>query len=82
MGIRRVMGMLVTVLMPVGVPMGMSNPIRLAGAGAFPFAEGAALSQSFDMVVVTLLDPADVLFKAQHLCSVLAERTVHGGVAP
>ena len=74
--------MVVSELMVVTVRMGVSDrgSIRLAGAGAFPFAEGAALRQSLHVVMVTLLNPTDVLFKAQHLCSVLAERAVHGGV--
>ena len=68
-------------VVPVSMRVGDRHAIRLAGAGAFALAERAALRQSLHVVVVALLDPTDVLFKAEHLCSVLAERAVHGGVA-
>ena len=34
------------------------------------------------MVVVAFLGASNVLFEAQHLGAVLAERAVHGGVSP
>ena len=54
MWIWRVMRKVVYVLMVVTVRMGVSDrgSIRLAGAGAFPFAEGAALRQSLHVVMV------------------------------
>ena len=80
MGVRMVMSVIMVVMMVVGASKRDWDSVRLAGAGALPFAEGAALRQSLHVVMVTLLNPTDVLFKAQHLCSVLAERAVHGGV--
>ena len=79
MGIDRMMVMgMVTVSMGVH---GHRNPIGLASAGAFQFAEGAAFRETFDVVVMALLGLTHVLLKPQHLGSVFAERAVHRGVA-
>ena len=77
MGIdRMVMGM-VTVFMGMH---GHRNPIGLASAGAFQFAEGATFSETFDVVVMALLGLTHVLLKPQHLGSVFTKRAVHRGV--
>ena len=62
MGVRGVMVATVMVVM-----MGDGNTIRLAGPCAFPFTQRAAFGQPFHVVVVALLDSADILLKAQHL---------------
>ena len=77
MGIdRMVMGM-VTVFMGVH---GHRNPIGLASAGAFQFTKSAAFSETFDVVVMTLLGLTHVLLKPQHLGSVFTKRAIHRGV--
>jgi small-conductance mechanosensitive channel len=53
------------------------NTIRLADSRAFPFAECAAFSESLHVMVVALLGSSNILFKAQNLGSVLAERAIH-----
>ena len=55
--------------------------IDLADPGALPLAERAAFRQPLHVVMVALLGPAHVLFKAEHLSPVLAKRTIHCGVA-
>ena len=80
MGVRGVMVMVATVIVMV-VLMGDGNTIRLAGPCALPFTQRAALGQPFHVVVVALLNSADVLLKAQHLGPVLAQGAVHGGIA-
>ena len=80
----RGMVMPVALLVPVPVIMGVilkRSTIGLAGPRAFQLAERAALSQSLDVMVVTFLGPPYILFKAQHLSSVLAEGAIHGGVS-
>ena len=69
---------------PVLVLMAVSlkrDTIGLASPRAFPLAERAALGQSFHVMVVTLLGPSHILFKAQHLGSVLAEGAIHCGIS-
>ena len=75
--------MVVTVFVVVTVCMcvGDWDAIRLAGAGAFPLAERAALRQPLHVVMVAFLSSANVLLEAQHLGPVFAQGTVHGGVA-
>ena len=80
MGIRGVM-VVMAVLRPVAVVMGNRDAVGLASPCAFPFAERAAFRDSFHVVVVAFLRASNVLFEAQHLGSVLAERAVHGSVA-
>ena len=53
------------------------NTIRLADSRAFPLAECAAFSESLHVMVVALLGSSHILFKAQNLGSVLAERAIH-----
>ena len=73
---------LMTVLMAVCMAMSpRRDSIRLASTSAFELAERAALSQSLDVMVVTFLGPSYILFKAQHLSSVLAEGAIHCGVS-
>ena len=84
MGVRGVMVATVIVIVMVMVMvmlMGDGNTIRLAGPCAFPFTQRAAFGQPFHVVVVALLDSADILLKAQHLSPVLAQGAVHGGIA-
>ena len=69
---------------PVLVLMAVSlkrDTIGLASPRAFPLAERAALGQSLHVMVVTLLGPSHILFKAQHLGSVLAEGAIHCGIS-
>ena len=84
MGIRGVMVRMVrfTMLMAVLMAMFMAvslkrNTIGLADPSAFPLAECAAFSESLHVMVVALLGPSHILFKAQNLGSVLAERAIH-----
>ena len=88
MGIRGVMvrmvrfTMLMAVFMAVLMAMFMAvslkrNTIGLADPSAFPLAECAAFSESLHVMVVALLGPSHILFKAQNLGSVLAERAIH-----
>ena len=80
-----VWGMVMAVGMPLmGVPfMGMvlvernRDAVRLAGASAFPFTQGAALHQPFHVVMVALLSPPNVLLEPEDLGSVFAEGAVH-----
>ena len=77
-------GMVMPVLMLVFVLMAVSlkrDTIGLASPRAFPLAERAALGQSLHVMVVTLLGPSHILFKAQHLGSVLAEGAIHCGIS-
>jgi hypothetical protein len=79
-----VMPVLMPVLMLVLVLMAVSlkrDTIGLASPRAFPLAERAALGQSLHVMVVTLLGPSHILFKAQHLGSVLAEGAIHCGIS-
>jgi hypothetical protein len=83
-GIGGVVMLVIRLAMLMAVSMAMSprrDSIRLASACAFEFAERAALSQSLDVMVVTFLGPSYILFKAQHLSSVLAEGAIHCGVS-
>jgi hypothetical protein len=80
MGIRGVMVRMVRFTMLMAVFMAVSlkrNTIRLADPRAFPLAECAAFSESLHVMVVALLGPSHILFKAQNLGSVLAERAIH-----
>ena len=71
-----------TVLMAVCMAMSpRRDTIGLAGSCAFQLAERAAFSQSLDVMVVTFLGPSYILFKAQHLSSVLAEGAIHCGIS-
>ena len=73
---------LLTVLMAVCMAMSPRwDTIGLAGPCAFQLAERAAFSQSLDVMVVTFLGPSYILFKAQHLGSVLAEGAIHCGIS-
>ena len=77
-------GMVMPVLMLMLVLMAVSlkrDTIGLASPRAFPLAERAALGQSLHVMVVTLLGPTHILFKAQHLGSVLAEGAIHCGIS-
>ena len=66
-------GMVVTVgIVTVGVVMGVSDAIGLAGPCAFEFTEGAAFRQTLYVVMMTFLNTSNVLLEAQHLSSVLA----------
>ena len=53
----------------------------LADTGALSLAERAAFRQPLHVVMVALLGPAHVLFKAEDLSPVFAKRTIHRGVA-
>ena len=84
MGIRGVLvrmirfTMLMAVFMAVFMAVSLKrNTIRLADPRAFPLAECAAFSESLHVMVVALLGPSHILFKAQNLGSVLAERAIH-----
>jgi hypothetical protein len=68
------MAVFMTVFMTVSLKR---NTIRLADSRAFPFAECAAFSESLHVMVVALLGSSNILFKAQNLGSVLAERAIH-----
>jgi hypothetical protein len=73
-GVGMVMPVPVPLLVPVIMAVSLKwNTIGLANPRAFQLAERAAFSQSLHVVVMTLLGPSHVLFKAQHLGSVLAE---------
>lgn len=77
--------MAVIVTMPV-VVVSLAVTMRgrtdlLAGAGAFGLAQLTALHQPLDVVVMTVLRGSHLLFEAQHLSAVFAERTVHVRVA-
>ena len=75
-------GMVMPVLVPVIMAVSLKrDTIGLAGPSAFPLAERAAFSQSLHVMVVTLLGPSHILFKAQHLGSVLAEGAIHCGIS-
>ena len=77
--------MAVAVIMAVGMVMAAHrdrHAIGLAGAGALPLAEGAALGEPLHMVMVAVLGSSHLGFKTQHLGPVLAKRAVHVGVAP
>jgi hypothetical protein len=81
-----VMRVVMCVLMPGRVlvgwaAQGQGNTIGLAGPCALPLAEGAALHQAFHVVMVAVLGGTHFLLEAEHLGSVLAQRTVHVGVA-
>ena len=69
------------VVMVVVVAQGNRDAIGLTGTGALELAEGAALDQALDVVVVALLGSPDLGLKAQDLSAVLAERAVHLGLA-
>ena len=80
MGIRGVMVRMVRFTMLMAVFMAVSlkrNTIGLADSRAFPLAECAAFSESLHVMVVALLGPSHILFKAQNLDSVLAKRAIH-----
>ena len=62
--------------------MGNRDAVGLAGTRALQFAELAAFRKAFHVVVMAFLGTSNVLFEAQHLGAVLAERAVHGGVPP
>ena len=62
--------------------MANRDAVGLAGTRALQFAKRAAFRKAFHMVVVAFLGASHVLFEAQHLGAVLAERAVHGGVPP
>ena len=86
MGVRRmVMAVVIPVAVVVDVVMAVAwrdrNAIWLAGARAFAVTQGAALCEPLHVMVMTFLSPPDVLFKAEHLGAVLAERAVHGRIA-
>ena len=83
MGIgRMVMVASIAMAVIVGAVIVVSRDhIDLADPGALPLAERAAFRQPLDVVMVALLGPAHVLFKAEHLSPVLAKRTIHCGVA-
>ena len=86
LGVRvRVVTMLMGVI-PLGVRvMGQSqrdrHTIGLASSGAFTLTEIATIAQALHMVVVAGLSQTNLCLKAQHLCSVLTERTVHSCLA-
>ena len=83
-GVRGMVMLVIRFTMGMAVFMAMSprrDSIGLAGPRAFPLAERAAFSQSLHVVVVTLLGPSHILFKAQHLGSVLAEGAIHCGIS-
>ena len=63
-------------------PPGQGHAILLAGSGAFPFTQLAALHQAFHVVVVAVLGGSHLGFEAQHLGAVLAQRAVHVRIAP
>jgi len=65
-----------------GLPRRKGHAILLAGSGAFPLAEGAALHQAFHVVVVAVLGGSDLGFEAQHLGAVLAQGAVHVRIPP
>ena len=71
------MAMLVAVL----VEMAGGHAVGLAGASALQFTEGAAFGQAFHVVMMAFLHASDVLFEPEHLGSVLAQGTVHRGIA-
>ena len=78
----RGMVMPVPLLVPVIMAVILKrDTIGLAGPRAFQLAERAALGQSLHVMVVTLLGPSHILFKAQHLGSVLAEGAIHCGIS-
>ena len=80
MGIGGVMVRMIRFTMLMAVFMVMSprrDSIGLADPRAFPLAERAAFSESLHVMVVALLGPSHILFKAQNLGSVLAERAIH-----
>ena len=62
--------------------MGCVLSVRLTGSCALQFAHDAAVSKTFNVVMMTFLRAAHVLLEAKNLRSVLAEGTVHGGVSP
>ena len=70
-----------TVLMVVMVSSADRNrdSIGLTGARAFPFTETAGFRETLNVVMVTGLIEAHLLFKAQHLRPVFTQRAVHGG---
>ena len=83
--IRNVVVMAVArfVVMGPGVlPRRQGHAILLAGSGAFPLAEGAALHQAFHVVVVAVLGRSHLGFEPQHLGAVLAKGAVHVRIAP
>ena len=55
------------------------DSIGLTGARAFPFTETAGFRETLNVVMVTGLIEAHLLFKAQHLRPVFTQRAVHGG---
>ena len=74
--------MLMAVLMAIFMAVSLKrNTIGLAGPCAFQLAERAAFSESLHVMVVTFLDPSHILFKAQHLSSVLAEGAIHCSIS-
>jgi hypothetical protein len=80
MGIRGVMVRMIRFTMLMAVSL-KRNTIELANSCAFPLAECAAFSESLHMMVVALLGPSHILFKAQNLDSVLAKRAIHCGIS-
>ena len=80
MGIWWVMVRMILFVMFMAVFMAVSlkrNTVRLADPRAFPLAECAAFSESLHVMVVALLGSSNILFKAQNLGSVFAERAIH-----
>jgi hypothetical protein len=76
------MAVLMTVLMTVFIAVSLNrDTIGLAGPRAFPLAERATFCQSLHMVMVALLGPSNVVFKAQNLGPVLTKRAIHGGIS-
>ena len=77
--------MAVLVVMAVLMKMascGQGNAIGLAGAGALPLTEIAAIGEALNVVVVAVLGSPHFRFKAEHLGPVLTQGAVHLGVAP
>ena len=71
------MVMTVVVMMVMRAAERNRGSIGLTGTRAFAHAEIAGLGQTLNMVMVTGLFEADLLFKTQHLSPVFAERAVH-----
>lgn len=80
MAVRMVVAVRMIVAVVMGVVMGVAvmterdrDAIGLASARAFVLAEGAALDQAFNVMVVAALRCADFRLKTQHLGAVLAQ---------
>ena len=65
------------VVMVVILPLAQGHPIGLTGPRALVLAKLARLSESLDVVMVTVLGCTHLGFKAEHLLAVFTQRAVH-----